>query len=77
MTVVAPRVREAMREHPGFEDIGKRMLFAWHEGLMGLADKRVYALGALALADALAGLSDSQPAKSTRTVIGRSPLLGK
>lgn len=77
MTDVAPRVREAMREHPGFEDIGKRMLFAWNEGLMGLADKRVYALGALALADALAGLSDPQPAKPPRTVIGRSPLLGK
>ena len=41
----APQVRQAMRAHPGFEDIGKRMLLAWAEGVNGLRDQRVYAVG--------------------------------
>lgn len=42
---VAPRVREAMALHPGFEDLGKRMLMAWSEGTLGLRDRRVYGVG--------------------------------
>jgi serine/threonine-protein kinase HipA len=42
---VGPLVRQAMGQHPGFEDIGKRMLMAWAEGVAGLRDQRVYALG--------------------------------
>jgi len=42
---VVQQVREAMAEHPEFEEIGKRMLVAWHEGVTGLRDKHVYALG--------------------------------
>jgi len=42
---VDPLVRQAMAQHPGFEDIGKRMLMAWAEGFAGLRDQRVYALG--------------------------------
>jgi serine/threonine-protein kinase HipA len=38
-------VRQAMVQHPGFEDIGKRMLMAWAEGVQSLRDQRVYALG--------------------------------
>ena len=77
MSDVAPRVREAMREHPAFEPIGTRMLFAWNEGLAGLSSARIYALETLSLGDALAGLSEPPPAQATRTVIGRSDLLGE
>ncbi|WP_182118699.1 type II toxin-antitoxin system HipA family toxin [Acidovorax sp. FHTAMBA] len=42
---VAPQVRQAMAQHPGFEDIGKRMLMAWAEGVQGLRDARVYVVG--------------------------------
>jgi hypothetical protein len=28
-----------MVQHPGFEDIGKRMLLAWAEGVNGLRDR--------------------------------------
>jgi serine/threonine-protein kinase HipA len=34
-----------MDEHPGFSDIGKRMLLAWEEGINGLRHKSTYALG--------------------------------
>lgn len=75
MADVAPRVREAMREHPGFDEIGRRMLFAWNEGLASLCDPRTYALGSMGLGEALAGLSAPPPANPPRTVIGRSDLL--
>ena len=41
---VGPLVRQAMAQHPGFEDIGKRMLLAWADGVRGLRDQRVYAM---------------------------------
>jgi serine/threonine-protein kinase HipA len=44
VAVVGPQVREAMATHPGFVDIGKRMLMAWAEGINGLRDERVYAV---------------------------------
>jgi serine/threonine-protein kinase HipA len=77
MSDVAPRVREAMRVHPAFEPIGTRMLFAWNEGLAGLSSPRTYALSTQSLGDALAGLTEQPPAQPTRTVIGRSELLGE
>lgn len=52
---VAPRVAEAMRTHPDFSDIGRGMLAAWAEGVTGLRDKHVYALGAWEAGAALAG----------------------
>lgn len=76
MSAVAPRVREAMRTHPGFEPIGSRMLFAWNEGLAALTSPRTYALGIMGLGDALAGLSEPPPLQATRSIIGRSELLG-
>jgi serine/threonine-protein kinase HipA len=36
---------QAMAQHPSFEDIVKRMLMAWAEGVAGLRDQRVHALG--------------------------------
>ena len=74
---IGPGVREAMREHPGFNDIGKRMLLAWQDGIGGLRDKRVYALGTRELGEAFRGFSDPDPVSSRRAVIGRSELLGR
>ncbi len=45
VSATVPRVREAMNAHQGFDDIGKRMLIAWDEGVSGLRDKRMYAMG--------------------------------
>jgi serine/threonine-protein kinase HipA len=39
VSAAAPQVREAMNAHQGFDDIGKRMLTAWHEGVSGLREK--------------------------------------
>jgi serine/threonine-protein kinase HipA len=77
LTEVGPQVRGAMQEHPGFSDIGKRMLLTWQDGIAGLRDKRVYAMGAGDLGEAFRGFSDPEPVKSSRTVIGRSDLLGE
>lgn len=77
MADVAPRVREAMRAHSGFDDIGKRMLFAWNCGLSGLCDPRTYSLGQLGLGDALADLSEPAKMQPARTIIGRSELMGE
>lgn len=46
-----------MIEHPGFADTGKRMLLAWEEGVTSLRDKRVYALSATVLEDAVSPTS--------------------
>ena len=74
---VGPLVRQAMAQHPGFEDIGKQMLMAWAEGVQGLRDQRVYAVGAWAAGDAFEGFSPPPKQKTESTKIGRSPLLGK
>lgn len=74
---VAPAVRTAMTEHPAFADIGKRMLLTWQEGVSGLRDKRVYALGEVAPGNAFTGFSDPPKLKTEKSVIGRSGLLGR
>lgn len=74
---VAPQVRQAMAQHPGFEDVGKRMLMAWAEGVQGLRDQRVYAVGDWTAGDAFEGFSPPPKQKSENIKIGRSPLLGK
>jgi serine/threonine-protein kinase HipA len=74
---VAPQVREAMAEHPGFEEIGKRMLVAWHEGVTGLRDKRVYALGDWVPSKAFEGFSVPTKLENPKALIGRSEGLGK
>jgi serine/threonine-protein kinase HipA len=70
-------VRQAMTEHPGFEDIGKRMLLAWGEGVQGLRDQRVYAVGVWATSDAFEGFSAPPKLAAETNKIGRSPLLGE
>jgi serine/threonine-protein kinase HipA len=74
---VAPLVRQAMLQHPGFEDIGKRMLLAWAEGVQGLRDQRVYAVGDWAAGNAFVGFSAPPKLEISNAKIGRSPLLGK
>jgi len=77
MVEVGPMVRQAMADHPGFVDIGKRMLAAWSEGLLSLRDKRIYSMGNVDLGGAFTGFSDVAPSPKARKVIGRSTLLGK
>jgi serine/threonine-protein kinase HipA len=70
-----PLVRKKMKAHPEFRDIGKRMLLAWQEGVTGLRDQRVYAVGDWPAGKAFAGISEPPKLSTPRTVIGRSPLL--
>ncbi|MGB4857784.1 MAG: type II toxin-antitoxin system HipA family toxin [Dokdonella sp.] len=77
MIEVAPRVREAMAEHPAFAEIGKRMLLAWQEGIAGLREKRIYAMGSVELGEAFSTLSEPQPTEVARNVVGRSDLIGR
>jgi serine/threonine-protein kinase HipA len=57
VTEVGPQVRQAMAEHAGFNDIGKRMLMAWSEGVQGLRDERTYAVSGWEPGDAFEGFS--------------------
>lgn len=77
MTEVGPQVRLAMKQHPGFVEIGKRMLLSWNQGLAALRDKRTYALGDVALGNAFTGFSNPKAVKKKPEIIGRSDLLGK
>ncbi|WP_028311629.1 type II toxin-antitoxin system HipA family toxin [Derxia gummosa] len=70
-------VRAAMATHEGFRDIGKRMLLAWAEGVNGLRDRRVYAVGEWRAGEAFEGFSAPEKLKAETERIGRSPLLGK
>lgn len=75
---VAPQVREAMSLHPEFEDIGKRMLSAWFEGVTGLRDKRVFAAGEWKSSGAFAGFSEPPKLETPpKTKIGRSEGMGR
>ena len=77
VSATAPQVREAMNAHQGFDDIGKRMLIAWHEGVSGVRDKRMYAMGEWKPGDAMTGFSDPPKLDNPRTEIGRSELLAR
>ena len=74
---VGPLVRQAMAQHPGFEDIGKRMLLAWAEGVRGLRDQRVYAMPDWTGRTAFEDFSPPPKLMTSQEKIGRSPLLGK
>jgi len=74
---IAPRVREAMTRYAAFEDIGKRMLLAWNEGVTGLRGKRVYSLQEWNPSSAFEGFSDPPPHANEKAVNGRSEGLAK
>ncbi len=74
---VGPMVRQAMAQHPGFEDIGKRMLMAWAEGVQGLRDQHVYAAGEWASGNAFEGLSLPPKQITESAKIGRFQFPGK
>jgi serine/threonine-protein kinase HipA len=74
---VGKEVRQAMTEHPGFKDIGKRMLLAWSEGVQGLRDQRVYAVGDWVAGEEFEGISAPPKLTAEKNKIGRSPLLGE
>jgi len=74
----AAQIREAMAEHQGFVDIGKRMLISWHEGVSGLRNSHTYAMGEWDAGEALTDFSEPPKlANPKKAVIGRSELLGK
>lgn len=74
----AMQVREAMAAHPGFTDIGKRMLIAWHEGVSGLRDPRTYAMGEWRAGERLTDFPKPPKLKNPKKkTVGRSELLGK
>ena len=74
---IAPRVREAMTRYAAFEDIGKRMLLAWNEGITGLRNKRVYSLQEWNPSSAFEGFSDPTPHSNEKAVTGRSEGLAR
>ena len=75
---VGKQVRQAMVRHTAFNDLGKRMLMSWAEGIHGLRDQRVYAIGPWNSGDAFTGFSPAQKQpKMQRNKLGGSPLLGK
>lgn len=76
MAEVGPAVRASMEEHPGFREIGKQMLLAWHQGIDCLRSKRIYDMGEATLGEAFAGFSYPLPVKPERNIVGRSDLLG-
>jgi serine/threonine-protein kinase HipA len=77
VSATVPRVREAMNAHQGFDDIGKRMLIAWDEGVSGLRDKRIYAMGEWQPGDAMIGFSAPPKMDNPKAEIGRSELLAR
>jgi serine/threonine-protein kinase HipA len=72
---VVPQVRGKMQELPGFQEIGKRMLLAWQQGVKGLRDQRVYAVGEWSGNSEFDGLSDPAKLENPRSILGQSPLL--
>jgi serine/threonine-protein kinase HipA len=68
----APKVREAMSAHAGFEDVGKRMLAAWNDGVQGLRDKRAYSLASWEAGLSFTSFSDPPKLTNPKKVTGRS-----
>lgn len=74
---VGQHVRSAITQHAGFSDIGKRMLLSWSEGVHGLHDKRVYAMGDWRPGIAFEDIEQPPKLNMNISKIGRSPLLGE
>ncbi|MEP7243339.1 MAG: type II toxin-antitoxin system HipA family toxin [Gammaproteobacteria bacterium] len=73
----APRVREAMTRYAPFEDIGKRMLIAWNEGVTGLRGSRLYSLAEWKPGAAFKGFASPPKLERATTVVGRSEGLAR
>ncbi|MFZ4388347.1 MAG: type II toxin-antitoxin system HipA family toxin [Chthoniobacterales bacterium] len=76
ITGTAPKVREAIREHPDFRDLGKHMLLAWEEGIHTLRDKRHYSLPQQETENLLGGISDPPKLANSKIIVGQSEGLG-
>lgn len=73
---VSPQVVQATKEYPHFREIGKRMLWAWNDGINSLRLQRTWSLPSVGPVITNARFSDPVPVKKPkRQVIGRSPLL--
>lgn len=77
VSATAVQVRESMVAHPGFTDIGKRLLGAWHEGVSGLRSERTYAMGEWRAGAALTRFAPPKLKNPKKAAVGRSRLLGK
>jgi serine/threonine-protein kinase HipA len=69
-------VREAIRQHSGFRDLGKHMLLAWDEGIQTLRDKRHYSPPQPQNKNLLGGISDPPKLANPKTIVGQSEGLG-
>ncbi|MCE9586936.1 MAG: type II toxin-antitoxin system HipA family toxin [Verrucomicrobia bacterium] len=76
ITDTAPKVREAISEHPDFRDLGKHMLLAWEEGIQTLRDRRHYSLPQPETENLLGGISDPPKLANPKTIVGQSEGLG-
>jgi len=75
---VGKEVIAAAKDEPRWHTVAKHMVHAWNEGMSGIrSPKRMHEFRGLYEAIANAGFSESEPPQNTRTVIGRSELLGK
>lgn len=65
------RIAKAVRDHvPGARRLDKRMLLAWSEGVQGLRDQRVYAVGDWTPGEAFDGFSAPKKIKAKQTKKG-------
>jgi len=75
---VGQEVITAAKNEPCWHTVAKQMVHAWNEGMATLrSSKSLHGFKGLDAAIAQAGFSAPEPPESTRTVIGRSELLGK
>jgi len=75
---VGQEVIAAAKNEPRWHTVAKQMVHAWNEGMATLrSPKSLHGFKGLNEAIAQAGFSAPEPPESTRTVIGRSELLGK
>jgi serine/threonine-protein kinase HipA len=77
ISAVAPQVRQSMKQYAEFEDVGKRMLAAWSDGVAGLREARVYDLPQWKPGAAFTGFSNPAKLANPKTSIGRSEGLAK
>ena len=76
MAEVVAEVRARMEYLPAFRETGKRILLAWKDGVEGLRNKQVYALGELPALTTFEGISEPEKLPKTRKIISRSSLMG-